>query len=198
MENDNRYSFNYDSKERFISYWHQIHEILTTNPQNVLEVGIGNGFVSEYLIKNGVNITTVDLEQRLEPDVVGDIHSLPFADSSFDAVSAFQVLEHLPFDDFQKGIAELARISRSHVLISLPHGRRYGNYKLPRIGEVLFPKLTGRWHLLSKEHFWELDYPGYKLKTVIGKIESCGLNVEKTYRIFENPYHRIFVLREKK
>ena len=35
----------YDSKERWISYWHQINEIIKLNPKKVLEIGIGNGFV---------------------------------------------------------------------------------------------------------------------------------------------------------
>lgn len=39
----------YDEKARWISYWHQINEVLKTNARTVLEVGIGNGTVSDYL-----------------------------------------------------------------------------------------------------------------------------------------------------
>jgi len=35
----------YDTKARFISYWHQIDEIVQFNPTTILEIGIGNGFV---------------------------------------------------------------------------------------------------------------------------------------------------------
>jgi len=53
----NHYFVNsYDSKGRFISYWYQINEIIKLNPKKVLEIGIGNGFVSKYLKERKVNI----------------------------------------------------------------------------------------------------------------------------------------------
>jgi hypothetical protein len=45
------YLKSYDTKGRFISYWHQIDEIFKLSPENVLEIGIGNRFVSDYLKK---------------------------------------------------------------------------------------------------------------------------------------------------
>jgi len=29
-------------------------------------------------------------------------------------------------------------------------------------------------------------------------IEGVGFNIKKTYRIFENPYHRFFILKKEK
>jgi len=37
----------YDTKQRFASYWHQINEMLELAPDNTLEIGIGNSFVSD-------------------------------------------------------------------------------------------------------------------------------------------------------
>lgn len=48
VEPDHYYD-NYDWKGRFCSYWHQINEIIELGPNRVLEIGIGNGFVSKYL-----------------------------------------------------------------------------------------------------------------------------------------------------
>ena len=54
------------------------------------------------------------------PAVSGSAVSLPFGDSSFDLVTATEILEHLPREERLKAIAEFSRVSRSLVLISVP------------------------------------------------------------------------------
>ena len=49
VESSHFFTESYDSKGRFSSYWHQIHEIIRLRPKRVLEIGIGNVFVSKYL-----------------------------------------------------------------------------------------------------------------------------------------------------
>ena len=51
VEPNHYFNKSYDSKERFISYWTQINEIIKLNPKEVPEIEIGNGFVSNYLKK---------------------------------------------------------------------------------------------------------------------------------------------------
>lgn len=54
----------YDSKGRFCSYWHQIDEIISLKPKEVLEIEIGNGFVSKYLKGRGVNVKCYNIGPR--------------------------------------------------------------------------------------------------------------------------------------
>ena len=74
----------YDTKERFISYWHQIHEIISQEPKKVLEVDIGNGFVTRYVREKGWDVTTLDIVSELGPDVTGSVLSMPFEDAAFE------------------------------------------------------------------------------------------------------------------
>ena len=51
--------------------------------------------------------------------VLGDVHRLPFADRSFDAVVANRLLHHLrERDELERAIAELIRVSRGPVIAS--------------------------------------------------------------------------------
>jgi len=56
VEPNHYFSMSYDSKERFISYWYQINEIIKLNLKRVLEIGIGNSFVSKYLEERGIEV----------------------------------------------------------------------------------------------------------------------------------------------
>ena len=110
----------YDVKERFISYWHQIYEIFEFNPKKVLEIGIGNGFASKYLKERSVNVITLDIDRRLNPDIEGSVLNIPIADESFDVVVCYELLEHLPYESFYKALSEIFRVSNSYATLSLP------------------------------------------------------------------------------
>ena len=72
VETCHYFNIDYDIKERFITYWHQINQIILVNPREILEIGIGNGFVSKYLKERNFNIVTLDIDYRLFPAVVGN------------------------------------------------------------------------------------------------------------------------------
>ena len=63
----------YDDRIRFLTYWHQIHYIWSLAPQSVLEIGVGNSFVSNYLRQRGVNVFTLDIDASLRPDCAGSV-----------------------------------------------------------------------------------------------------------------------------
>jgi SAM-dependent methyltransferase len=121
----------YNSKARFASYWHQIDETLQLAPKDVLEAGVGHELVTSMLRKSGVHVTTLDLDAALQPDLVGSITDIPLPDQAVDVALACQVLEHLPWPQAERGLAELRRVARRAVIVSVPNVSPYVGFPYP-------------------------------------------------------------------
>jgi len=193
----------YLSPARFASYGYQLREIMSLKPETILEVGIGNGLMSYLLRKVGLKVTTLDFDESLEPDVVASVTDMPLDDNSFDVVACFEVLEHFPFAGFAKALCEICRVSRRMAVISLPdHTLRFYRieFTLPWLGHgrcsFSLPTSKASEHKFDGEHYWEIGKKGYPLERVMACIEEAGFDVVKTYRILENPTHRMFILRK--
>lgn len=195
------YYKHYDTKERWMSYWYQIHLVLETEQKEILEVGIGNGFVSDYLKKLGLKVVTVDIDPKLNPDFLCSVTELSekFRENSFDCVLCGEVLEHLPYTYFEKALKEMYKVTRSWIVLSLPYfGINLGfSFKIPIIGKrklsfkIPFPKK----HRFDGQHYWEIGKKGYPLK----RIKECiseYFEIKKYFYPQENPYHLFFTLKK--
>ncbi len=190
----------YDSKERFNSYWHQILEINLCQASSILEIGKGNGFLCEYLKTRNHNITTCDIDPTLNPDIIGSVLSLPCSPNAYDLVVCFQVLEHLKYEFFEKTLRQLFRVTSNRAIISLPDVEKYYRFliyiphgiKLKKY--LVVPCKKPKVQIFAGEHYWEIGKRGYSLERIYNDIRSAGFFIERTYRVFENPYHRFFIL----
>lgn len=190
----------YDTPKRFASYWHQIDLSLSRSPKTVLEIGPGNGFLSSYLRRAGLEVTTVDLDPELAPSVAAALPELPFADGSFDLVVCFEVLEHLPFERFVPCLREIRRVSRENIAISIPDAERVLKFDttLSKLWHIHFlfdvPRIFAPKHTFNGEHHWEIGKRGTRKRDVLDAMREAGLAVRRHWRAFETPYHHFFDL----
>ncbi|MCC6551877.1 MAG: class I SAM-dependent methyltransferase [Polyangiaceae bacterium] len=116
--------------KRFTAALHDL--FVEANPAaRVLEVGIGEGFISGYLSERfpeksftGVDTGEADVARlrRLFPRVeahVGSAYDLGSLGARFDVVICAEVLEHLAEPD--RALAEIQRLSPRRVILSVPH-----------------------------------------------------------------------------
>jgi SAM-dependent methyltransferase len=96
-------------------------------PTRILDVGCGTGYNVEYMNANGYpDVHGLDmapealsfcLSRGLNKVVAGDLTDLPFANESYEMVTALDILEHL--DDDGKGLRELLRILKPGGILIL-------------------------------------------------------------------------------
>ncbi len=183
IDTENYLNPGYDDKGRFISYHDQVTMIRDCRPESVLEIGVGNKTLIHYLRQHGIAAVSCDADEKLGPDHVGDIRDLPFDDKRFDTVCAFQILEHIPWEEVGTALCELARVSRQYVIISVPFTpvsiemvvRSSLFYRLFRRWELsLFLNLgfiTRKWKY-DGTHYWEMgkrNYPRKKIRKLLKK-----------------------------
>ncbi len=102
-------------------------------PQSVLDVGCGEGVLTEQWARRlgDGRVVGIDLD---DPKLAAEwatrrranlqfeamaVESLSFADDAFDLVAATEVLEHV--DHPEAAVAEMARVARRWLLVSVPH-----------------------------------------------------------------------------
>jgi predicted SAM-dependent methyltransferase len=198
--NKSHYQFSkYLKKGRWISIWHQIDEVIKCNPFKVLEIGPGPGIFKHVLNNNGITVETVDIDPELEPDYVASATQLPFKDNSYDCVCAFQMLEHIPYEESLIAFKEMVRVSKKNVVISLPDVQISGYYSIyvPFIGnyrlQIITPILKKKKHVFNGEHYWEISKKGYSLKKVIADLSKNKVRLLRNFRVNENTYHHFFI-----
>ena len=152
--------------------------------EKILEIGGGRGGLTALLYPNS-QITNLDSEADFANApcnkknnvsfICGDATSLPFAEEAFDAITMFDVLEHIPND--KQAISETLRVLKpgGFLLLSTPNE----NWRFPYYNFVK-PICPEEKEVMNE---WGHVRRGYTLEELNGLIAlSC-----KKYATFINP-----------
>jgi ubiquinone/menaquinone biosynthesis C-methylase UbiE len=199
VQSDHYAQHDYLTDDRWASYWHQVSTILHQGNRTVLEIGIGNRIVTDVLTRLGLQVTTLDISLDVSPDLVGTITSLPFPVDTFDVVLAAEVLEHIAWEDVPTALAELRRVSRRPVLISVPNaGYTFAcEWKFPLLRRqrwVWRLPLFWRRHAFDGQHYWELGKRGFSRRKFRDVLRSSGFRIVTARRWPDDPNHDYFLI----
>jgi ubiquinone/menaquinone biosynthesis C-methylase UbiE len=185
---------------RMVTHWHQATEVadVTRQGKKVLEIGPGNGHTTWLLRQWGMDVTTLDFDESVQPDLVGDVTNIPAEAGTYDCVIAAEVLEHLPFDQFGLALSELKRVCRGHIIVTLP---------APFLGLsslINVPKLRPKGlffglpyfvrHRFDGQHYWELGKRGFGKGRIRRLIRESGLKIVKEFRPAPSLFCYFFVM----
>jgi ubiquinone/menaquinone biosynthesis C-methylase UbiE len=129
-EGDNRYDL--ETRRRIEDRNPQLIKE-TFEPQRVLDVGCGPGFLMTFLQELGIEVEGIDFSlssltlapaQVRDRIRIGDVAELGGPDASFDLVICREVLEHLTVRQVRRTVAEICRVSSRFAYVTT---RFHGN-----------------------------------------------------------------------
>ncbi|MCB9858512.1 MAG: class I SAM-dependent methyltransferase [Phycisphaerales bacterium] len=192
------YLGDYLNLPRMISYWYQAKTVRDCGGDRALEIGLGMGLTTWILRRWGMNVSTLDVDPELRPSIVGDLRRMPFADNAYDTILIAEVLEHLPFEQFDAALTELRRVTSRSLIITLPCPLVGFNVGLNvPILDPIFLSLGFR--QLSRprfdgQHYWELDRRGYPKSRIRKHLRAAGFKITREFRPGLSLYNYFFVL----
>lgn len=108
-----------------------VEEIKDANSTSLLDIGCGTGFISKilhefqpHIIGTDINYDRLQIANELYgspslPFLTSNAFKLPFRDSQFETVTAFEVFEHIP--DLEPLVVEVKRVAEKNVIITVPN-----------------------------------------------------------------------------
>jgi hypothetical protein len=200
LPRDIYFSDNYFSMPQLCTFAHQIDFIHSMRPKSAIEIGLGNGFVSTYLRRAGLRITTADINPALEPDIcapLAEVHQ--HIKQPADLVICCEVLEHMPLEELDANLDHLRGLGE-RLFLTLPNSYRVwglsGLAFLPKIGGGLFDlnvNIPWKRPIAGGPHFWEVGYrPSCSRKAIVKRLRQRYRTV-RSGRFALNPYHIWFI-----
>jgi|GEM_PF-3175597 ubiquinone/menaquinone biosynthesis C-methylase UbiE len=178
-----------------------IREHLTT--EKVLDIACGSGYGSYYLsLNNGLHVIGADVssdsinkaKKSYQKDnlqfQVANALSLPFADSSFDAVVSLETIEHFNISDQKLYIVELKRVLKPEgkLWLSTPNAQASKHKNPWHLKELSFSELQNL--LSSNFKKYKILKQGTALATVISSddFKDEGSSVDLSSEIYPKYY----------
>lgn len=197
-------------RSNFVNTYRQYEDIRSCGSvRNILIIGPGQGLDTAVLRWTGYEVTTFDIDETFEPDVIGSVHDMDmFRDGQFDVVTASHVLEHLAVPYLDGALAELARVAK-HAIVYLPiYGRHVQVRVAPGFKDLDLAVNVDVFNYLHKpdgitpqyaagQHFWEIGMRGFRVRDVIRRL-TPHFEIMNHYRNTDWTMSYNFVLRSRR
>jgi len=101
---------------------------------SVLDVGVGNGALLAMLWRSGrfKRVCGIDIRRMTKLRLTTpaefrlmNVTDLEFADGEFDTILCMEVIEHLPVDQVDPALAQLRRVARQRLIMTVPYNEPY-------------------------------------------------------------------------
>jgi len=183
-----------ESERHWRLYWRQqkLMEGLVGDGDTVLEIGPGSGFTSNYLRAKGVAVTTLDIDPAKHPDVVANVVEYEFPDPH-DAVLAFEMFEHIPYEQFQTVLQRAAAAARKFVFLSVPRNRKTAariQVKLPKLKVWTGELKVRKGGIDEPYHVWEVDHGGITVESLQADLERVA-PIERRAEAFDRLFYAL-------
>jgi hypothetical protein len=193
----------------FVNAYYQFRDVESFGSvKSILVVGPGQGLDTAVFRWRGYQVTTFDIDETFQPDVIGSCHDMQmFRDSQFDVVIASHVLEHLPLPYLDTALAEIARVGR-FALVYLPVTGRHFHFRIVPgmlgIDLSLIIDLLPFWHkpdgmnarYCQGQHYWEVGLRNFRKADLVKRF-SAAFEVLRVYRNRDWTPSQNFVLRSR-
>ncbi len=176
-------------------YWRQqkLMRELVNRGDHVLEIGIGTGFAANYLRSRGVSVTTLDIDADKQPDVVANVVRYDFP-TTHDAILAFEVFEHVPYDDFCSVLARLSATARHYVFLSVPRNMKFVlriHVKLPKLRARSLDWRVNKGRIDEPYHVWEVDHGGITVDSLEREFARNRFRIHRRDEAFNRLFYAL-------
>jgi uncharacterized UPF0146 family protein len=174
-----------EKQSHWVYYWYQqklMEGLVVPGEDKVLELGVGSGFAANYGRSRGVDITTLDIDEEKKPDIVANVVTYDF-DCRYDHLMAFEILEHIPYTEFEKIIRRIPTFIGKYAFISLPRNEEVAfkiDLAIPRLPPIKYEWRRLKNRITTKAHHWEMDYGEHTTESVKALFTECGLRIART------------------
>lgn len=185
-------------------YYHILKEVIALKPKKILEIGVGNEIVKNCLKDFVEDYKVMDINPKLKPDILSDLREVrPELKEKFDCLICADVLEHIPFEDLEKNLANIYSYLNhgGRAIITIPHRRARIMVITPlscqeaKIFELpswiksnfksFFKQIIQRKVWIDPCHCWEIGDRKIKRKNVEKIMEKEGFKIEKFKKLLQ-------------
>jgi ubiquinone/menaquinone biosynthesis C-methylase UbiE len=143
----------------------KIKELIPEDVSTILDVGCGNGIITNELVEKwqviGLDSSKEALKSLQCTTLLSSATEIPVPDRSFDLVLSSEMLEHLNDEDLVKAVNEIKRVSNKYLVISVPNNE-YLDASLVKC--PVCSNIFHAWHhfqSFSRERLKQLFMPGF-------------------------------------